>query len=98
MPRRQSRKPPKRGAAATPEDLMQYYLRNREHFEHRTDADIERSCTSKDAYPTEAHARAVAAMNKMGSVLYTYRCFYCRQWHLTRRPTKPGDELQIIEE
>ena len=69
---------------------MQYYLRNREHFEKRTDADIERSCASKDAYPSEAHARAVAAMNKMGDVLYTYQCFYCKQWHLTRRSPYPG--------
>lgn len=73
--RRQGRKPPKRGASATPEDLMQFYLRNREQFEKRSDADIERSCASKDAYPSESHARAVAAMNKMGDVLYTYRCF-----------------------
>ena len=97
MSRRQ-RKPPKRGASASPEDLMQYYLRNREHFEQRTDADIERSCASKDAYPSEAHARAVAAMNKMGDVLYTYQCFYCHQWHLTRRPPPPGGGLQIIDD
>lgn len=97
MPRR-SRRPPKREAAATPEDLMQYYLRNREYFEKRTDADIERSCASKDAYPTEGHARAVAAMNKMGDVLYTYQCFYCKQWHLTRRPPLPGGGLQIIDD
>ena len=64
MPRRRESKRPASGAAATPEDLMQYYLRNREHFEQRTDADIERSCASKDAYPTEAHARAIAAMHK----------------------------------
>ncbi|MBV8222656.1 MAG: hypothetical protein JO293_04800 [Candidatus Eremiobacteraeota bacterium] len=90
--------PPKRGVAATPEDLMQFYLRNRETFEKRTDADIERSCSSKDAYPSEAHARAVAAMNRRGDVLYTYECFYCRQWHLTRRPTAPDRGPQIIEE
>ena len=69
---------------------MAYYLRNREAFTSRTDADIERSCASKDSYPTEAHARAVAAMNKMGDVLYTYQCFYCHQWHLTRRPPEAG--------
>ena len=88
----------KRGAAPEPEDLMQYYLRNREYFEKRTDADIERSCASKDAYPTEAHARAVAAMNKMGDVLYTYQCFYCKQWHLTRRRPLPGGGLQVIDD
>ena len=71
---------------------MAYYLRNRENWSSRTEADIERSCASKDAYPTEAHARAVAAMNKMGEVLYTYQCFYCKQWHLTRRPPGPGEE------
>jgi hypothetical protein len=86
MPKRPQKRA-KPGAAATPDDLMQYYLRNREHFEKRTDADIERSCASKDAYPTEAHARAVAAMNGMAGALYTYECFYCKQWHLTRRPT-----------
>jgi len=74
---------------------MQFYLRNREHFEKRTDADVERSCGSKDAYPSEAHARAVAAMNDMSGVLYTYQCFYCRQWHLTRRPPGSGDTQKI---
>ena len=98
MARRRERKPGKREAAATPEDLMQYYLRNREHFEHRTDADIQRSCASKDAYPSESHARAVAAMNGMAGVLYTYQCFYCRQWHLTRRPTPPGGGPLIVED
>lgn len=84
---RRPRKPLKREGAATPEDLMQYYLRNREHFEKRSDADLERSCASKDAYPTEGHARAVATMNGMADALYTYECFYCHQWHLTRRPS-----------
>jgi hypothetical protein len=96
--RRRERKPGARSAAANPEDLMQYYLRNREHFEKRTEADIERSCASKDAYPSEGHARAVAAMNRTGMVLYTYQCFYCRQWHLTKRPTAPGGGPQIIDE
>lgn len=95
---RRPRKPQNRGAAATPEDLMQFYLRNREHFEQRTDADIQRSCASKDAYPTEGHARAVALMNKMGDALFTYQCYYCRQWHLTRRRPLPGGEPQIIDD
>jgi hypothetical protein len=95
---RRGTKRPSPGATPTQEDLMQYYLRNREVFENRTDADIERSCGSKDAYPTEAHARAVAAMNRMANVLYTYQCFYCHQWHLTRRPTPPGGGLQIIDD
>ena len=88
---RRSRKPQKREAAAAPEDLMQFYLRNREHFEKRTDADLERSCASKDAYPSEAHARSVAVMNGMADVLYTYECFYCKQWHLTRRPSSSSE-------
>ncbi len=52
------------------------------------DRDIERSCTSKDAYETEEAARAVAAMNGMANVLFTYHCIYCDSWHLTRRPTR----------
>lgn len=92
------RKRAKRRDAPPPEDLMAYYLRNREAWSARTDADVERSCASKDAYETEAHARAVAAMNKMGDVLYTYQCFYCHQWHLTRRPPPPGGGSQIIDE
>jgi hypothetical protein len=46
-------------------------------------ADRARSCTSKDGYPSEAHARAVAAMN--GMTLNVYPCKYCGSWHLTRR-------------
>ncbi|MGZ3515557.1 MAG: hypothetical protein ACXVAM_00115 [Vulcanimicrobiaceae bacterium] len=53
--------------------------------------DRERSCTSKDAYPTEAHARSVAAMNGLANALVTYRCRYCDLWHLTRR-RKPENE------
>ena len=98
MARRREPRRPKPGAAATPEDLLEFYVRNREHFEKRTDADIERSCASKDAYPTEAHARAVAAMNRMGDVLYTYECFYCHQWHLTRRPPPPGGGPVMVDD
>ncbi|MGH7661052.1 MAG: hypothetical protein ACRENA_09100 [Vulcanimicrobiaceae bacterium] len=86
------RKRPRQTGTPPQEDLMAYYLRNREAFTAKTDADIERSCASKDAYPTEAHARAVAVMNKMGDVLHTYECFYCHQWHLTRRPPLPDKE------
>jgi hypothetical protein len=49
-------------------------------------ADRQRSCTSKDAYPSDAHARATAAMN--GMELTTYHCSYCDLWHLTRRREK----------
>lgn len=48
-------------------------------------ADRARSCTSKDAYPSEGHARAVAAMNGMADRLFVYSCRYCESWHLTRR-------------
>ena len=66
---------------------MDWWLRNRGDLESRQDRDIERSCTSKDAYETEEHARAVAAMNGMADVLHTYRCMYCNCWHLTRQKT-----------
>ena len=66
---------------------MDWWLRNRGDLESSQDRDIERSCTSKDAYETEEHARAVAAMNGMADVLHTYRCIYCQSWHLTRQKT-----------
>ena len=66
---------------------MDWWLRNRGDLESGQDRDIERSCTSKDAYETEEHARAVAAMNGMADVLHTYRCIYCHGWHLTRQKT-----------
>jgi len=46
---------------------------------------VQRSCTSKDAYESEAHARAVAAMNGLADALVTYECRHCGAWHLTRR-------------
>ncbi|GAC1504291.1 MAG: hypothetical protein NVS1B14_10070 [Vulcanimicrobiaceae bacterium] len=64
---------------------MDWWLANRGDAEHTQDRDIERSCTSKDAYESEEHARAIAAMNGMADALYTYRCIYCRSWHLTRQ-------------
>lgn len=48
-------------------------------------ADRERSCTSKDAYESQAHARAVALMNGMEESLSIYACRYCGMWHFTRR-------------
>ncbi|MGR4065776.1 MAG: hypothetical protein ACLQPV_10080 [Vulcanimicrobiaceae bacterium] len=53
-------------------------------------ADRSRSCTSKDGYESEAHARAVAAMN--GMTLSVYACKYCDLWHLTRRRGAIGDD------
>jgi hypothetical protein len=49
------------------------------------DRDLARSCGTKDGYRSDAEARAHAAMNGMSGVLFTYRCSYCEQWHLTRR-------------
>jgi hypothetical protein len=46
-------------------------------------ADRARSCTAKDAYPSEEHARAVMLMN--GVALAVYQCRYCELWHLTSR-------------
>jgi hypothetical protein len=48
-------------------------------------ADRERSCTSKDAYESEAHARAVALMNGTVNALSVYHCRYCDMWHFTSR-------------
>lgn len=64
---------------------MDWWLRNRGDFDRSIDRDVERSCESKDAYPSESHARAVAAMNNMAGVLFAYQCRYCEQWHLTRQ-------------
>jgi hypothetical protein len=46
---------------------------------------MQRSCSSKDGYRTEAEARAHIAMNRMSGSLFTYHCAYCNEWHLTRR-------------
>ncbi len=67
---------------------MDWWLRNRGDIDAAVDRDIERSCTSKDAYDTQEAARAVVAMNGMATVLFTYHCIYCDSWHLTRRPTR----------
>ncbi len=48
-------------------------------------ATFERSCSSKNAYETEAAARAQVAMQGAAGKLFTYRCRYCDLWHLTRR-------------
>jgi hypothetical protein len=68
-------------------DVMKWWLRSRDGIDDVQDRDISRSCSSKDGYRTEAEARAHAAMNGMSGVLFTYRCTYCDQWHLTRRKT-----------
>lgn len=64
---------------------MEFWLRNRGSFDEAIDRDVERSCASKDGYPTEEQARAVAAMNGMSGLLFTYKCRYCGDWHLTRQ-------------
>ena len=68
-------------------DPLKWWLASREGIDDATDRDLERSCTRKDGYRTEDEARAHAAMNGMGGVLFTYHCRYCDMWHLTRRPT-----------
>lgn len=67
---------------------MDWWLRNRDGFDRSIDADLERSCNSKDRYETEEHARAVAAMNGMAGALFAYHCRYCESWHLTRQRPK----------
>lgn len=59
--------------------------------------DEQRSCTNKDAYPSEAHARSVALMNGMQSALHTYECRYCGMWHLTRRRPETDDTADLWE-
>ena len=66
-------------------DPLKWWLRSRDGIDEVQDRDIARSCTTKDGYRTETEARAHAAMNQMSSVLFTYHCTYCDQWHLTRR-------------
>lgn len=81
MPRRN--RPPKRGGT---EPLMQWYARERMQPDPRIDADVQRSCTSKQQYASADDAHAHALMNGMGDVLFEYECRYCTFWHLTRRP------------
>jgi hypothetical protein len=73
------------------ESLMDWYVRTRSGADPTIDRDVERSCTSKQPYASEAEARAVMAMN--GMKLYTYHCRYCDCWHLTRRPTSNTGQL-----
>lgn len=68
------------------DDLMKWYVANRREADAAIDRDVERSCSSKQQYASEADARAHALMNGMGDVLFTYECRYCGFWHLTRRP------------
>ncbi len=71
---------------------MAAWVRGRMQGDPATDADIERSCASKQPYKTPEEARAVAAMNGMSGLLFTYQCRYCEWWHLTRRPASgPND-------
>ncbi len=68
-------------------NVMKWWLRSRDGVDATVDRDIARSCSTKDGYRSEAEARAHAAMNGMAGVLFTYRCAYCNDWHLTRRRT-----------
>lgn len=76
---------------------MDFYLRNRANVDASIDRDVERSCTSKQQYASEAEARATATMHGMSGSLFTYFCRYCEFWHLTRRPSSGGPP-QIIDE
>ena len=69
---------------------MAFWLRTRGSVDEAIDRDVSRSCESKDSYPSREAARAVAAMNGMADVLYTYECRYCGGWHLTRRKPPAG--------
>jgi hypothetical protein len=64
---------------------MKWWLRSRDGIDDVVDKDIERSCSRKDSYKSEADARAHAAMNGMSGKLFAYRCHYCDLWHLTKR-------------
>ncbi|GAC1417473.1 MAG: hypothetical protein NVSMB5_08290 [Candidatus Velthaea sp.] len=86
--------PVKRGPS---ESLMDFFLRNRANVDTSIDADVARSCTSKQQYSSDADARAHAAMNGMSGSLFTYHCRYCEFWHLTRRPTS-STGIEIIDE
>lgn len=85
MPRRNQ--PRKRGGG---DDLMTWYVRERMAPDPRVEADVVRSCTSKQQYADELDAKAHALMNGMGDVLFSYECRYCGFWHLTRRPSPQG--------
>lgn len=77
--------------------MMDFYLRNRATADLSIDRDVERSCTSKQQYASEAEARAIATMQGLSGSLFTYHCRYCEFWHLTRRPTS-GGRPDIIDE
>jgi hypothetical protein len=78
------------------ESMMDFYLRNRANADTSIDRDVERSCTSKQQYASEAQARAIATMQGMSGSLFTYRCRYCEFWHLTRRPNS-GESSEILD-
>jgi hypothetical protein len=75
---------------------MDWWLRNRGNIDDYVDRDIERSCTSKAGYESEAAARAQIAMSGLQGRLFTYLCRYCDSWHLTRR--EPGSAPERGEE
>jgi hypothetical protein len=81
----------------TDESMMDFYLRTRASVDTAIDLDVERSCTSKQQYASEAQARAIATMQGMSGSLFTYHCRYCEFWHLTRRPNS-GSPPGVIDE
>jgi len=60
-------------------------------------SDRERSCTGKDAYPSQEHARSFAIMKGMQAALSVYECRYCGMWHLTRRRPETDDHPELWE-
>lgn len=58
---------------------------NKIHYVNIRLPDREKSCTRKNAYRTESFANRLAnkIQLKDGKKLRVYKCFYCKQYHLT---------------
>lgn len=58
---------------------------------------IDRSCETKRRYPDEHTARAVGmnAAETRKQRLYTYRCKFCRGWHLTKNGRINGERSSV---
>lgn len=76
------------------EPLMEWYAKSRmQSSDDPINADVARSCASKQQYASDAEARSIATMNGMSGSLFTYHCRYCDFWHLTRRPTAQNEVI-----
>jgi hypothetical protein len=63
-----------------------HYARRKRFQEHQPDPQILRLCPqAKICYQSERVAKqyAAKALKRDGISLYSYRCPYCRWWHLT---------------